>query len=329
MEPGDLTDASFHLTYAGAGALLFLGKHFHRLAASLVAAEITITPLTLFHFHQYALGGSLVTLAMSPLIFAMLVLSALACAFPWFLQPLGALHRLCGLLNAFGASGFYAAPPLPAMLVATFAALLALSLLRGKTRAVAIACALLVPTGAAIVRSRAQRTAEHPRVTFYDVGQGDAATLRSGRQTMLVDGGRDERLLPLLADRGIRRVDAVVLTHAHPDHCGALPQLVEQFDVGGVWITPRKFVGDCAERLRDACARSRTPIHFVRDGTRLTLASFASPPISPTRRSAARRRTTPRWSCTPRRAAGDSCSPATSRKRRSWCSPTTTCAPTC
>jgi competence protein ComEC len=274
LEPGDLTDASFHLTYAGAGALLFIGKHFHRVMGSLAAAEIAIAPLTLFHFHQYTLGGSLVTLAMSPLIFAMLILSSLACAFPWFLEPLGALHRACGFLNGFGLSGFYAAPPIVSLTCAAFAALLGLALLRGKARAIAIACVLLVPTAAAIVRSRSQRSVEFPRVTFFDVGQGDAATLRSGDNTMVVDGGRDGRLLPLLADRGIRHIDEVVLTHAHPDHCGALPQLVEQFDVGRVWITPRKFTGDCAERLRAACTRANTPIHFVRDGTTFTLGTF-------------------------------------------------------
>lgn len=274
LEPGDLTDASFHLTYAGAGALLFIGRHLHRVLGSLISAEIVIAPLTLFHFHQYTLGGSLVTLAMSPLIFAMLILSSLACAFPWFLAPLGALHRACAFLNGFGLSGFYAAPPIAALLCAAFAALLALALLRGRSRAIAIACVLLLPTAAAVVRSRSQRSVEHPRVTFFDVGQGDAAALRSGNRTMLVDGGRDGRLLPLLADRGIRRIDDVVLTHAHPDHCGALPQLVEQFDVGRVWITPRRFAGVCAERLRAACTRANTPMHFVRDGTTFTLGAF-------------------------------------------------------
>jgi competence protein ComEC len=274
LEPGDLTDASFHLTYAGAGALLFIGKHFHRVAGSLAGAEIAIAPLTLFHFHQYTLGGSIITLAMSPLIFAMLILSSLACAHPWFLQPLGALHRACGFLNGFGLSGFFAAPPLVPMICAAFGALLGLALLRGRMRAVAIACMLLVPAAAAILRSHSQRSVDHPRVTFFDVGQGDAAALRSGDKTMIVDGGRDGRLLPMLADRGIRRIDEVVLTHAHPDHCASLPQLIEQFDVGRVWITPRKFGGTCAERLRAACTRSNTPIHFVRDGTTFSLGEF-------------------------------------------------------
>jgi competence protein ComEC len=274
LEPGDLTDASFHLTYAGAGALLFIGNRFRKPFGPLLAAEVAITPLTLFHFHQYALGGALLTLVMSPLIFAMLILSTLAVAHPWFLQPIGALHHVCGVLNGLGFSGFYAAPPRLVLIAAAFAALLALAL-RERTRAVALACILLVPTTAAIVRSRSHRRVAHPQVTFFDVGQGDAATLRSGKHTMLVDGGRDGRLLPMLADRGIRRLEAVVLTHAHPDHCGALPQLVEQFDVGAVWITPRRFTGDCAERLLAACSRSRTPIRFVRDGTTFSVGAFA------------------------------------------------------
>jgi competence protein ComEC len=273
LEPGDLTEASFHLTYAGAGALLFIGNQFRKPFGPLLAAEVAITPLTLFHFHQYALGGAVLTLVMSPLIFAMLILSTLAVVHPWFLQPIGALHHLCGALNGLGFSGFYAAPPRLILIATAFAALLALAL-RGRARAIVLACLFLFPTGAAIVRSRSQRSVPNPQVTFFDVGQGDAATLRSGEEVMLVDGGRDGRLLPMLADRGIRRIGAVVLTHAHPDHCGALSQLVEQFDVDAVWITPRRFTGDCAERLLAACSRSRTPIRFVRDGTNFSVGKF-------------------------------------------------------
>jgi len=274
FEPRDLTDVSFHLTYAGAGALLFIGKHLHRVVGALAATELAIAPLTLFHFHQYTLGGSLVTLAMSPLIFSMLILSSLACAFPWFLEPMSALHELCGRLNALGLSGFFAAPPLAAMLVTGALTLLTVGQLRGRTRAIVLAIVLVFPTLAAIQRHRAQRNSAEPTVTFFDIGQGDASAIRSGSQTMVIDGGRDGRLLPLLADRGVHRVEHVVLSHAHPDHCGALPQLVEQFDVGHVWITPRKFHGECAQRLLAACSRSSTPIHFMRDGTSIALGAF-------------------------------------------------------
>ena len=273
IEPRDLTDPSFHLTYAGAGALLFIGRRSWTSRA--VAAEIAIAPLTLFHFHQYALGGTLLTFVMAPLIFAMLVVSLLACAFPPLLAVIGWLHAVCAALNALGFSGYFASPPLAALAAAGFAALLVIAWCRGRARAVALSLALLMPTCAAVVRSVSQRSVAHPRVTFFDVGQADAIALRSGEETLLIDGGRDLRLLPLLADRGIRRIEAVVLTHAHPDHCASLPTIIERFEVGRVLVTSRRFRGDCATRILAACSRSATPIHSLRDGEILQLGAFA------------------------------------------------------
>ncbi|HKR63263.1 MAG TPA: DNA internalization-related competence protein ComEC/Rec2 [Thermoanaerobaculia bacterium] len=273
LEPRDLGDAAFHLTYAGAAALLFIGKHFRKWIGHVIAAEIVITPLTLHHFHQYALGGSLLTLLISPLIFAMLIVSSLLIAMPCepLFAMLRALHRACVFANAYGLSGVFASPPLASLIVAAALSLLALAALREKPRAIAIALAMLIPSAAAVMKHVEARYVEAPRVTFLDVGQGDAIAIRSGTHTILVDGGRDDRILALLADRGVRRIDTIVLTHAHPDHCGGLASVIERFDVGSVWLSPRRFRGDCASLMLEACATTRTPIHLARDGDHLTL----------------------------------------------------------
>lgn len=267
LEPRDLTDASFHLTYAGAGALLFIGRN-------IIGAEIAIAPLTLFHFHQYALGGALLTFAMAPLIFVMLVLSALACICPPVFVIIGWLHRLCSWLNMLGFSGWFASPPVAAMIIGAAAALLALALLRERKRSIAIALALLIPTGAAIARHISQRNVDHPRVTFLDIGQGDAIALRTGTHTILVDGGRGERILSLLAERGIHRIDTVILSHAHPDHCEGLVPVVLHFDVRALWISPRRFRGECATALLEAARVTKTPIHIVRDQDELRIGDW-------------------------------------------------------
>src|SRR6185295_14410285 len=125
IAPHDLVEPAFHLTYAGAGALLFAGKALAagraRLLAYAASAEMSITPLTLFHFHQYALGGSLMTMLLTPIVFVMLLTSVAVCAFPCaaLLDVIGALHHLCTFVNAIAAPmwGFFAAPPLIAIVI--------------------------------------------------------------------------------------------------------------------------------------------------------------------------------------------------------------------
>ncbi|WP_164491756.1 DNA internalization-related competence protein ComEC/Rec2 [Staphylospora marina] len=88
------------------------------------------------------------------------------------------------------------------------------------------------------------------RITFLDVGQGDAAVIEteSGR-VILVDGGgtfgpkegwRKRRvtwdpgkhvIVPYLKYRGIRQIDELVITHGDLDHIGGLREVVRRFPV--------------------------------------------------------------------------------------------------
>lgn len=287
VAPADLIEPAFQLTYAGAGAMLFVAKAFRRrrVLAAAVAAELTVTPLTLFHFRQYALGGSLTTLALTPLVFAMLLLSVAICACPCLplLAAIGALHRVCTMLNAAAAPlwGFHAAPPRWAAVVAYTAAMAAIALLAGRRRAAAIAFSMLVPLAAAV--AVAHRDVAVPHLTVLDVGQGDSLLLRAPGHAVLIDaGGRmgdrhfgESTLLPMLLDRGVRRIDVAVLTHVHPDHCGGMPAVLAYLDVGAVWISPRRFRGDCAARILEICAAREIPIHLVRDGDAASVGPFA------------------------------------------------------
>src|SRR6185369_8446127 len=76
-------------------------------------------------------------------------------------------------------------------------------------------------------------------LTVLDVGQGDCLVLRSplGR-SYLVDAGGG-------FDTGLDMGEAVVVTHAHPDHAGGVPFLLRSFGVGEVWegVAPRRDRG--------------------------------------------------------------------------------------
>jgi competence protein ComEC len=86
---------------------------------------------------------------------------------------------------------------------------------------------------------------QHLLVSFPDVGQGDCALIELPTgQTILIDGGgtRDNRfdigrrvLAPYLWNRGIRKLDLVVLSHPHPDHMNGLIAILKKFKVAAVW----------------------------------------------------------------------------------------------
>jgi glyoxylase-like metal-dependent hydrolase (beta-lactamase superfamily II) len=70
-------------------------------------------------------------------------------------------------------------------------------------------------------------------------GKGPACFLveAEGRRLLLDCGaGPDEGMRPDLS--GLGRIDAVLLSHAHPDHVDALPEAVERFGLLPVYATP-------------------------------------------------------------------------------------------
>src|SRR5712671_5885181 len=76
-------------------------------------------------------------------------------------------------------------------------------------------------------------------VHFLDVGQGDAAALRTpnGRWIVIDGGPRTPQgdagrrvVVPFLRSQGVGRVAVVVATHGDADHLGGLPAVVEAFD---------------------------------------------------------------------------------------------------
>jgi competence protein ComEC len=101
-------------------------------------------------------------------------------------------------------------------------------------------------------------------VTFFDVGQGDATLIQHpDGSAVLFDGGPPEGgVARLLRRAGVRRLSALVMTHASRDHHGGLAEVVERFPVdllldGGDGSRDRDF------RAVVAAARERGARHVT------------------------------------------------------------------
>jgi len=79
-------------------------------------------------------------------------------------------------------------------------------------------------------------------IRFPRVGQADAAIIRYNGKTVLVDcgpegfPGRDSPVTRAIQRLGIRNIDAVFLSHSHPDHVGGLADVMARWPVQVIYL---------------------------------------------------------------------------------------------
>ena len=123
-----------------------------------------------------------------------------------------------------------------------------------------------------------------PQVVFLDVGQGDAALLwgPSG-EVILVDGGPDPEVLRrALLERGVRRLDLLVVTHSHADHLGGLEGITEWAAVGRLWHSGQE--GDGSASLLREMAAAGVPAEVPAMGWEADIGAFHLDVLGPVRR---------------------------------------------
>ncbi|HWQ56076.1 MAG TPA: MBL fold metallo-hydrolase [Bryobacteraceae bacterium] len=103
--------------------------------------------------------------------------------------------------------------------------------------------------------TRAPRLPQPPasglNVIFFDVGQGDAALLRTEDAAVVFDTGRNGEIAGLLRREGVTRIDLLVLSHSHADHTGGLAAVIKAFPVVETWYAG-EFKGKVGRALASA-----------------------------------------------------------------------------
>jgi competence protein ComEC len=314
--PLSIADPGFLLTCGATGAILAglpkqrpLKPLVASLAAS-VAAEAVLLPLTAFFFSRVTVAGPLFGLVAIPSM-AIAQVAGMAVVPASLLSP--ALASLVGLVACAGAEGLIrsaslidhvpaltwrVAPPSAWVLVLYYAGLTAAWTLwrrraqivgsaeRGASRRFRVV-ASAAWSGAAIWIVAQPWTLFLPeggslRVTFLDVGQGDAALVRFPRgDALVVDAGGlasgssfdvgDRVVAPVLRHVGLRRVRSLVLTHGDADHTGGAPAILREFKPRDVWEgipVPRL---EWLKGLREAASETGAQWLNVKAGERMAI----------------------------------------------------------
>ncbi|MDQ7850539.1 MAG: DNA internalization-related competence protein ComEC/Rec2 [Armatimonadota bacterium] len=248
---------------------------------------------------------------------------------PAFLPPVWAIVALARLFAGAPGAEVWLPPVAWWQAVAAYLLLGALPRLRRGVLAIrggvrwvglavwALLVAALLFTGSALPGSLGPRLLV---VSVLDVGQGDAILVQSpSGRVLLVDGGGEvelpgrlrgdaaassgeampartdvgmQRVVPALRRLGVRRLDVIVLSHAHEDHVGGLPAVLQNFSVDLVLEPGVPHASPSYARFLELVRQRRTAYALARQGQRIDLGDGAAahvlwPPEDGERRGAA------------------------------------------
>jgi competence protein ComEC len=265
LNPDELRDPGLLLSVVATLAVVTAGARgaapdalWSRLRALAIVsfrATIATAPMIWWWFGAVPLVGLVANVALAPLASALLVPLALlhatvgasgdlpsAITGPLFEHVELAFSTTCALFSKVP-WGRDLPPPTPSQVLIASVGALAVLFVRGWRRALlALLTTFSLLVGAEVLLRTTDRPSDEMRVTFVDVGQGDAVLIDApDGSTLLIDGGggsaRPGRraLLPLLRARRCSSLALAVLTHPHPDHYEGLSDLVGRVPMKELW----------------------------------------------------------------------------------------------
>jgi competence protein ComEC len=279
-----------------AGKLRFLPRPVALAAGTSLAAQMGVTPILLFHFHEVPGVTIAANLLAFPAVAPALLLGIAAGGMGLLVMPIGRLLAMAALIPMryleLVADRLASAPvawitsngrilPLAAGVLVCISAWW----LRSGRRlpgAALIAGGALVPM-LVWVTALSAGPPSHLVIHFFSVGEGDAALVTTpAGASILIDGGPDpEQVAAKLSALGVKRLDLAIASHPHADHIAGFPAVFARFPVGLLLEPGCPDPSPIYANLLLAAHEEDIPVRHPRTGDALTVGDVHLEVLSP------------------------------------------------
>lgn len=253
-----------------------------------LAATVATAPIAVHAFNRFSPTGLLANLIVEPLICLWCLPSGfLAIPFSLFFPEIAALILQAGNLglqaalqvtafcSSFSFSTVWLPEPPFVLLLGYYTILIVFAVAgyRSKRLAVASVSFLLLCVLFFIKPSAMKPLRQHPtdfRISYLDVGQGSSTLVEFPSDLrVLIDGGGGafgstnvgERVIaPFLWQKGIDKLDAVIITHPDTDHYSGLDFILEHFSPNSLWIRDRQGHDDNFRNILHLADKKQIPV---------------------------------------------------------------------
>ena len=122
-------------------------------------------------------------------------------------------------------------------------------------------------------------------VHFIDVGQADSILVCANGETMLIDAGTIKmsyRVVDYLNKRRIKRIDHLVATHPHEDHIGGMADVIDQFEIGALYMPKETANTKTFENMVKSAKAKGLQAKVPKTGDRIPLKNTECTVLAPT-----------------------------------------------
>ncbi len=123
------------------------------------------------------------------------------------------------------------------------------------------------PQGGVALEERAE---DALRVHYIDVGQGDSELIElPNDEVMLIDAGENDKggvVADYIKSQGIDKIDYLVGTHPHSDHIGGLDTVIDELEIGKIYMPKVASDTKTFNDVLDAVERKGLSVNTAKSG---------------------------------------------------------------